>query len=160
MSKLPRDFLFDCDMVTDRPKLQQKKEEYALLKANRDRFSTEMEQSKHELEELENQIRRLSVAGVHSEPTTPPEYRESPIPPIGSNRFSQTSLGPISNANNSASRPMKPFHRSTLSGSQHTLGLFPPVDTSAQSSTLTSRGNSDEEEDDSYDLKNARRSAV
>jgi hypothetical protein len=36
------------------------------------------------------------------------------------------------------------MHRSTLSGSNHNLGFFPPQETPAQS-TLTSRGNSDEE---------------
>jgi hypothetical protein len=130
--------------------LEQKREEFARLKASRDRYSTELEQSKQEMDKLESDLRRLSVPEAHSEPTTPPEYRDAPIPPIGSrpkhlSLASLGALGPIGN-----SRPIKPMHRSTLSGSHHSLGLFAPKDPPNQSFTITSRGNSDEEEDE-YD---------
>jgi hypothetical protein len=125
-----------------------------LLQANRERDTAHMTQ-------LENDIQRLSVSGgVASEPTTPPDVRDSlqdtVLPPIGSrhghNRFSLASISSFQSASNP--RPSRSFHRSTASGSHHTINyLGLGRDVTAQSSNLTSRGNSDEEEEvDAFDM--------
>jgi hypothetical protein len=133
--------------------LMKKKEEYEILKMSRDRVSSEMEASKQEMQLLElssqerqlleNEVKRLSLPGHQSEPTTPPEYAA----PIRPNRFSLAGL----------TSPQKPpgvstLHRNTRSGSHHGLGLYPTSDshTPGQSGASSHR-NSDEEEDEEED---------
>jgi hypothetical protein len=136
-----------------------KKEEYEILKMSRDRVASEMEASKQEMQLLElssqerqlleNEVKRLSFPGPQSEPTTPPEYRESMTTvPVRPNRFSLAGL----------TSPQKPpavnptLHRNTRSGSHHGLGLYPTSDshTPGQSGSSSHR-NSDEEEDEEED---------
>jgi hypothetical protein len=141
-----------------------KKEEYEILKMSRDRVASEMEASKQEMQLLElssqerqlleNEVKRLSLPGHQSEPTTPPEYRETTLTaaPIRPNRFSLAGLtSPKQPAVNTT------LHRNTLSGSHHGLGLYPTSDshTPGQSASSSHR-NSDEEEDeedDSYEAE-------
>ena len=92
---------------------------------------------------LENEVKRLSLPGHQSEPTTPPEYAA----PIRPNRFSLAGL-------TSPQKPpgVSPLQRNSRSGSHHGLGLYPTSDshTPGQSGASSHR-NSDEEEDEEED---------
>jgi hypothetical protein len=126
-----------------------------------------MEASKHEMQLLElssqerqlleNEVKRMSLPGHQSEPTTPPEYRETSIATAITrpNRFSLAGLtsplkGPGMNSTNS-------LHRNTRSGSHHGLSLYPPSDshTPGQSGCSSHRNSDeeDEEEEDSYEAE-------
>src|ERR1700753_4017981 len=105
--------------------LRKKKEEHELLRRKRDLYSTELEFSKQEMQLLESEAQRLSLPGAQSEPTTPPEYRETPVTTNLGSRVSITSLNSLNGPSGSTTTS---FHRNTLSGSQHGLGLFPPPD--------------------------------
>jgi hypothetical protein len=103
---------------------------------------------------LESEVQRLRLPGAQSEPTTPPEYREQPLPMNRGNRVSITSLSTIKGP--SGSSTVKSLHRNTLSASHHPLGIFtsPESQTPAQS-VPGSRRNSDEEEEeeDTYNFE-------
>lgn len=128
--------------------------------------------SEHEMQRLEKEVQRLSLTGhPQSEPTTPPEYRDAGFPTAISrpNRLSLVSLTSPSKANNNNTTSVTSTsafvsttassHRNTLSAS-HSIGS--PF-SSVPYSVPGSRRNSDEEEEDSYDLDLptfTRRSAV
>jgi hypothetical protein len=133
--------------------LRKKKEEHEYLRRNRDRFSTEMEMSEQEMQMLEHEVQRLSIPGAQSEPTTPPEYREAPV---GANRGTRVSITSLASAKGPSGNTISSFHRSTLSGSQHGLGLFPTADSQTPAQSIqSSRRNSDEEEEeeDTYNFE-------
>ena len=133
--------------------LRKKKEEHELLRRNRDLYSTELEFSKQEMQLLESEVQRLSLPGAQSEPTTPPEYRETPVTTNLGSRVSITSLNSLNGPSGSTTTS---FHRNTLSGSQHGLGLFPPPDAQPPAQSVPgSRRNSDEEEEeeDTYNFE-------
>jgi hypothetical protein len=132
--------------------LRKKKEEHELLRRNRDLYSSELEFSKQEMQLLETEVQRL-MPGQQSEPTTPPEYRETPVAPSLGSRVSITSLNSL---NGPSGNTVTSFHRNTLSGSQHGLGLFPPPDSQTPAQSVPgSRRNSDEEEEeeDTYNFE-------
>ncbi|KAI9836195.1 MAG: hypothetical protein M1819_001532 [Sarea resinae] len=135
--------------------LEKKQLEYEMLREQRRRFEAEMQlidlQQKREEEELRQMARDLGRVNIHaghqSEPTTPPEYRDSVFPSAFSrpNRFSVSSM----------TSPPGLSNRSARSGSQI---ASPPSDvfSVAQAHTIShklpsksmpgSRRNSDENE--------------
>ena len=94
-------------MMTNGPfKLEKKKQEYEFLREQRKRFQAEMDlldlqtrREETEMDRLTNDLSIQNLSGGHqSEPTTPPEFRESnngfPTPLSRPNRFSASMLSP------------------------------------------------------------------
>jgi hypothetical protein len=115
---------------------------------------SEFEQASKKLLVLEEEIQRLSLPGHQSEPTTPPELRDTMMPSATinarPNRYSLASLtSPLQ-----AQPTSMTMHRNTLSGSHHTMGIFggPSSSQTPNASLPASHRNSDEEEeeDDTY----------
>ena len=89
--------------------------EYELLREQRRRFDAELEKfnaqqarEKEELEQMAQDLQSMNLApGNQSEPTTPPEYRDSGYTSLYSrrNRFSSASLASPPSYNNRTSRP-------------------------------------------------------
>lgn len=130
--------------------LQKRKEEYEALIQQRNRYQSQLElfhlQSKDEILRIESNLRRLSMTGHQSEPTTPPEYQENGFSSgVRPNRLSLASLTSTTPGIGSIASP-----RTTRSGSQSINATY----ASSQTSTLPSysvpqsRRGSDEEEDD------------
>lgn len=110
--------------------------------------------SEHEMQRLEHDLNRISLPGYQSEPTTPPEYRDSGFPSAISrpNRLSMASLTSTQGVGSIASP------RTTRSGSQSYAAAYNMSQNSSQlpsSSMPGSRRGSDEEED-SYQYEIAK----
>lgn len=91
--------------------LEKKKQEYEMIREQKRRFEVELQKHEQELAQMQEDLRG-PLAGHQSEPTTPPEYRDtsSAFPSIFSrpNRYSTSSL----------TSPPGLFNRPGRSGSQ------------------------------------------
>jgi hypothetical protein len=134
--------------LTSDHQLQKRKEEYEALREQRHRFQSALDNfdaiNKEELHRLENDIRRLSMSGHQSEPTTPPEYRESGL--TNGNRINRLSLASLTSTPGIGSIASP---RTTRSGSQSVNTPFShtTANTLPSFSVPQSRRGSDEEED-------------
>lgn len=128
--------------------MQRRKEEYELLREQRFRYQTALEtfdaNNMNELQRLESDIRKLSMGGHQSEPTTPPEYRENSL--VNGNRVNRLSLASMTSAPGIGSIASP---RATRSGSQSVNTPFSHSTASnlPSFSVPQSRRGSDEEED-------------
>jgi hypothetical protein len=138
--------------------IEQKKLEYERIREQRRRFELEMQrldqQQRREAQELARMEEEFGrIAGHQSEPTTPPEYRDSVFPSfVGRpNRYSASSL----------TSPPGIYNRSARSGSQLAsppsglgLGRFPvfedpnPLAMPSRSVPGTRRNSDDEEKEE------------
>ncbi|KAI0113722.1 ARM repeat-containing protein [Nemania sp. FL0031] len=158
-TSLPRRFTTDSGRVptlssinTTQPQeyasvLEKKKLEYEKLREQKRRFEAEMQKLDQQQRELQEDLRPvLTLTGHQSEPTTPPEYRETNtgFPTMFSrpNRYSMSSI--VS--------PQGTFNRPGRSGSLLTSpqsGIMPPRyhdDLLPYRSVPATRRNSDEDE--------------
>lgn len=128
--------------------LQKRKEEYESLREQRHRFQSALDNfdaiNKEELYRLEHDIRRLSMSGHQSEPTTPPEYRDSAS--ANGNRVNRLSLASLTSTPGIGSIASP---RTTRSGSQSVNTPFShtTATTLPSFSVPQSRRGSDEEDD-------------
>ena len=148
------------------PQLEKKRLEYEFLKEQRRRFQTEMElldlqtrNQENEMLRLSGEVNRINLNGQpqtvpKSEPTTPPEYRESngfPSAFSRPNRFSTSSMQSLQSPPGFQPTPLAAHphrHSTQLPPSRlhsQTISHIP------SKSVPGSRRNSDEEEEDEYD---------
>ena len=128
------------------------------FRSNRERNLAQME-LEFGPEELAQELSRLRADSVaQSEPTTPPETQERPSYATLGNRSNRYSLQNFSTLSYSAMGTSASAHRSTLSGSQYTLGIF----AQRESGSASRRDSNENEDDDSvgYSLPTARRPQV
>lgn len=134
--------------LTTHKQLQKRKEEYESLREQRFRFQNALDNfdaiNKDELHRLESDIRKLSMGGHQSEPTTPPEYRENGF--TNGNRVNRLSLASMASTPGIGSIASP---RTTRSGSQSVNTSFSHTTTSnlPSFSVPQSRRGSDEDED-------------
>jgi hypothetical protein len=134
--------------LTTESQLQKRKEEYESLREKRNLFQSALEHfdatNKEELQRLEYDIRKLSMSGHQSEPTTPPEYRENGL--TNGNRVNRLSLASLTSTPGIGSIASP---RTTRSGSQSVNTPFShsTANTLPSYSVPQSRRGSDEEED-------------
>ena len=128
--------------------LQKRKEEYDTLREQRLRYQSALDNfdllNKEEIQRLESDIRSLSMGGHQSEPTTPPEYRDSTF--TGGNRLNRLSFASMASTPGIGSIASP---RTTRSGSQSVTMPFSHATSGnlPSFSVPQSRRGSDEEED-------------
>lgn len=123
--------------------LEKKKQEYEMIREQKRRFEAELQKHEQELAQMQEDLRG-PFGGHQSEPTTPPEYREtsSGFPSIFSrpNRYSTSSL----------TSPPGLFNRAGRSGSQLSsppAGILSSIQAPSWS-TPTTRSNSDDDKEE------------
>ena len=141
-------------LLLTREQIEKKQQEYARIREQKRRFEVEMQKldqvsrrEEQELAKLKEDLRGMNLSGHQSEPTTPPEYRESSsgFPTMFSkpNRYSTSSLvsppGLFSRQSGTGSQLASP-----QSGIQHSR--FSYDDQLPTRSVPGSRRNSDEDE--------------
>jgi hypothetical protein len=135
-------------LLTIKSQLQKRKEEYDALKEQRYRFQSALDNfdaiNQDELQRLEMDILKLSMGGHQSEPTTPPEYRDSGV--TNGNRLNRLSLTSMASTPGIGSIASP---RTTRSGSQgvNTPYMHTTASNLPSFSVPQSRRGSDEEED-------------
>ena len=110
-------------------------------------------QQKHgedEMQRLSDSIGQTSLVGRQSEPTTPPEYRESGFTPAypRANRYSTSSINSI-NSPPGLNRPSRPGSQLTSPPPDHPRPLNPHTSSNLPSKSVpSSRRHSDEEDEE------------
>lgn len=152
--------------------IEQKKQEYERIREQRRQFELEMQKldqrqrrEAQELAQMEEEIVRLG--GHQSEPTTPPEYRDSNsgFPSMFSrpNRYSTSSLtsppGLFNRPGRSGSQLTSPPSGLVQQQQHHSYGFGEPMSAPSRSVPGTRRNSDDEKEDAARQDQTNQRSA-